>query len=75
VMVGSTAAAFAERIMAVRMNITRLAIAPAYVYEAPRRLKHNTEVRQDGDTASHRMVIMRFGGDAATRGRGLGCKD
>jgi hypothetical protein len=73
-MVGSTAAAFAERIMAVRMNITRLAIAPAYVYEAPRRLKHNTEVRQDGDTASHRMVIMRLEA-MRQRGAGLGCKD
>ena len=66
-MVGSTVMAFAEKIIGIRRNITGLAIAPAYAYEAPRRLKHNREVRQDGDTASHRMIIMRL---AATRQRG-----
>jgi hypothetical protein len=74
VMVGSTATAFAERTMAVRRNITRLAIAPAYAYEAPRRLKHNREVRQDGDTASHRMIVMRLKA-TRQRGAGLGSKD
>ena len=66
-MVGLTAMAFAERSIGIRRNITGLAIAPAYAYEAPRRLKHNREVRQDGDTASHRMIIMRL---EATRQRG-----
>ena len=66
-MVGSTVMAFAEKIIGIRRNITGLAIAPAYAYEAPRRLKHNREVRQDEDTASHRMIIMRV---EATRQRG-----
>lgn len=73
-MVGSTATACAERIMAVRRNITRLAIAPAYAHEAPRRLKHNREVRQDGDTASHRIIVMRLKA-TRQRGAGLGSKD
>lgn len=73
-MVGSTTMALAERSIGIRRNITGLAIAPAYAYEAPRRLKHNREVRQDGDTASHRMIVMRLD---ATRQRGasLGSKD
>jgi hypothetical protein len=74
VMVGSTAMASAERSIGIRRNITGLAIAPAYAYEGPKGLKHNREVRQDGDAASHRMIIMRL--DATRqRGAGLGSKD
>jgi len=72
-MVGSTAMAFAERIMAIR-SITRLPIAPAYANEAPRRLKHKREVRQDRDTVSHRMMILRLR-RRGNAGHALGSKD
>ncbi len=71
-MVGSTVTAFAKRSIAARIETTRLAITLAYVCEAPRRHISNREVRKSGDTAVHRIAIIRL---KTMRGRGLACSE